>query len=156
MKNFWLEKKKKWGMMGLGLLGSSEVRFIRKWRYTIEFHHDSKIIVEPRFVKVEKRPALCVPSERELSVIYYGVEATESDNISIVGKVEDVTAHLKLYDGCGCPLEQWDLSGIKIVKFEFDGYQLNINLSYNVCMYKNLTIFTDGGAIGPIGPLSHK
>lgn len=163
MKNYWLSIKKPkpiMGMMGLGLLGSTDVRFIRKWRFTIEFRKDSEIIVDPCFVKI-KRPH-CPMGPGELSFTHYGDAASVLQPKSILNfiaiafdnRYENITAALKLYDGCGFQLEQWNLSAIKLIKSNYDYLDSSkdecfqdLSISYKECIYENLTV--------PFNPLQY-
>jgi len=157
MKNYWIDKKKKKSSnimgMGLGLLGSTEVRFIRKWRFYVEFHQDSKILVEPTFVKMNARPQRSVGTgdlsftyyDAPLSVMTLAAIAYDDKNLAF-NKLENITSIITLYDGCGYLLEKWNLSGLKIIKLDFGepGYSsqeectLGMDLSYDVCIYENL------------------
>lgn len=150
MKNFWLNKKTKLPQnlgMGLGQLGSPEVRFIRKWRYMVEFLQNSEVVVEPCFVKIGQRPS-CPIGPGELSLTYYDVPNSLMTVLArLYDKAEDVTMNLRLYDGCGNGLEQWNLTGIKLVSVDFGepGYtseetcELGVNLSYENSGWENLT-----------------
>lgn len=159
MKNFWIDKKKKkpesfmglGGTMGLGVLGSPTVRFIRKWRFTIEFRQDEKIIVDPCFVKIKDRTH-CPVGPGELSFTQYGDSTSQPKSIinfialAYDNVVENITAALKLYDGCGFQLEQWNLSGISLIKANFgdldysnsDECEINIDMAYKECIYENM------------------
>ena len=55
--------------MGLGKLGSSEVRFIRKYRWSLTgLDKDGNIVMSEIFVKVTKRPTLKV-EETEINFL---------------------------------------------------------------------------------------
>lgn len=156
MKNFWIDKTKKKqligsGIMGIGLLGNSEALHA-KFRFFIEFHQDSKVIVDPTCVHINAQPV----SLGNLSVTYYDAPLSvmklvtmSYDNISLdFNKLEGVTSIVTLYDGYGCPFKKWNLSGLKIIKLNFgnldyssqEEFTLGMDLSYEVCGYENLTV----------------
>jgi hypothetical protein len=150
MKNFWIDKEKKPIMgMGIGLLGSSEVSFIRKWRFVVEFRQNSKILVEQNFVKMNARPQ-CPVGPGNLSFTYYDVPLSVMTLVAQLSdkKSENITSIITLYDGCGYPLEKWNLSGVKIIKLDFgeldyssqEEFTLGMDLSYEDCEYENLTV----------------
>jgi len=151
MKNHWLNKKKKpqLNQMGLGLLGTDKVVFIRKWRYTIEFFEDGESVTPQNFIKPSARPVENLNKDSDsISITYFGVQDEDLKKLSnfllksAYREAGKTTAKLKLYDGFGYLLETWVLNDVffNSINFEFtydDFPDINCMIKYSDVEYIN-------------------
>jgi len=124
--------------MGLGALGSSHIVIKRKFRWTLELKYKETTLVKPIFVKVSARPNLnieeiCVDylsathwipgksSWEDLTVNVYidRLTSTKSSAYNLLNNFDelrnatgDMTGILRLYDGCGMEMENWELQNM--------------------------------------------
>lgn len=137
--------------MGIGNLGNNT--FIRKWRWTISTEFDGHLFPET-FVRVSQKPEVKnLFSDNICSVTFYeiGTEIFKNFYGSWIPYACDSYKHkvgigwLKLYDGCGCLLETWTMSGLKIIEFDdmYVGEQLDlkVNLEYKTATWKSKSAF---------------
>ena len=116
--------------MGIGTLGDTNVRFIRKWRWTLEadFGEDGRF--GPIFVKPNTRlsPFPGDGTENYITVTYYESDLA-FDMLSAICAVFNRlfensyasvgTGKLTLYDGTGEIIEEWGLQGLSVRSIDF-------------------------------------
>lgn len=125
----------------MGVLGNQNVKFIRKFRWTLHITDEAgKIVVPPEFVKVSARPSLSIEETEvnylsskswisgksnwnEMSVTYYETQFGANSPMwtllqehfdskgNFVKPINKYNYGLIMYDGCGTPVEQWVLKG---------------------------------------------
>lgn len=105
--------------MGIGSIGTSEIRFIRKWRWTFSAssEYDGQTIeTQEAFVGISGRPTPCgtitctyfdIGNNNDLtpmfSIASHAYKAFDNE------KQHPINGTLKLYDGCGVLMESWDM-----------------------------------------------
>jgi hypothetical protein len=127
--------------IGMAMLGDpNNIVFKRKFRWTLELLCGYTKILSPVFVKVAARPNVTIeeteldylnakqwiPGRRadEITVTLWG-DTSDKDlaniykNATEMSMAGNLTGHLKLWDGCGQPIEEWKLGKAYVKALNF-------------------------------------
>ena len=162
MRNYFLDRIERGGIhmttkkshaMGLGSLGgdgfSNPTTYTHKFRWGCKALDENNNVLFEGFVKVSARPTLnleeilvqnqtyktWIPGKSSWSDLNFTVFDTTFENVKDIYKTKEVI--LTLYDGCGCPLENWHLKDVFVKSMTDDIHNFEVCLTYLNCEYNN-------------------
>jgi hypothetical protein len=120
--------------MGIGPIGGNII-FKRKYRWTFEAKFPDGLEIKPCFIKISERPGVvgdaegihyigpievtiyCLNSECELSQTIANLTEQILGNKEYIGE-----GKLIMYDGCGNPMETWELRELQVDQMRYEEY----------------------------------